>query len=132
VTELDLGALGRGPICTLALHRAGRATEAQVRRAVELFLKHRALYAREQGKSLMHAGPHGQGCHYLLFDYLYTARAVRRLPADVRPPMRRRLARLIHAARYAGGGYADTPLAGRHAGTGLALLAIRALVPEHK
>ncbi|MHC5020373.1 MAG: hypothetical protein ACYTGX_09735 [Planctomycetota bacterium] len=132
VTALDLGAVGRGPICTLALHRAGRATEVQVRRAVELFLKHRALYAREQGKSLMHAGPHGQGCHYLLFDYLYTARAVRRLPADVRPAMRRRIARLIHAARYAGGGYADTPLGGRHAGTGLALLAVRALVPEQK
>ncbi|MEM7164406.1 MAG: hypothetical protein AAF581_03025 [Planctomycetota bacterium] len=121
------GAAGRGPLCELALHRAGRNNDAQLRRTLRIFAEHYPELAREQGKNLMHAGPDSQGSHYLLFDYAYTALALREIPAAEQPPYRKILLQLVNAARYEDGSYLDNPGMGRACGTALALVALREL-----
>ncbi|MEM7305903.1 MAG: hypothetical protein AAF682_04500 [Planctomycetota bacterium] len=122
------GAVGRGPLCELALVRAGESDAERLRAALDRFLEHSHLYAAEQGKTLMHAGPDGQGCHYLLFDYAHAALAQGALAADGRT--RTKLAELILACRRADGSFLDTPILGRAYGTSMALLALDALGAE--
>jgi hypothetical protein len=74
---------------------------------------------------LMHAGPQGQGCHYLLFDLGHAALAQVRLPAD--RETRARLTALILDCAQADGSFLDTPILGRPFGTAMALLALDAL-----
>ena len=126
------GAAGRGPVCTLALLRNGRADAAKLEASVDRFLDHRALYAREQGKTLMHCGPEAEGSHYLLFDYAFAALAAAELPAAVRDRVRAPLLELVLAARTDAGSFVDNPLLGDHVGTALALEALRALRSEPK
>ncbi len=121
----DPGSVGRGPACELALLRAGKSDPERLRDALDKFLKYQHLYAAEQGKVMMHAGPHGQGCHYLFFDYAYAALAQAELPADART--RTKLLELVLAARQPDGSFVDTPAMGRAYGTAMALIAFDAL-----
>ncbi len=123
------GAAGRGPLCSQALFRGGRGDLDGIRRSLDIFMEHRHTYAREQGKSLMHAGLHGQGSHYLMFDYAFAASAIRLLPKKERARYRDPVLKLILDARSEGGSYLDNPLIGRHYGTGMALIALRSLHP---
>ncbi|MSR47027.1 MAG: hypothetical protein EXS13_08175 [Planctomycetes bacterium] len=126
------GAAGRGPVCTLTLLRNGRADLAKLEASVDRFLDHRALYAREQGKTLMHCGPEAEGSHYLLFDYAFAALAAAELPAAARDRVRAPLLERVLAARTDAGSFVDNPLLGDHVGTALALEALRALRSEPK
>ncbi len=121
------GAAGRGPECEWALQQCGRASEAEVARSLDHFMRHRAAFAREQGKTLMHCGAEGEGSHYLLFDYAFAALAVAAQPAELRERWRRPLLELLLAARTDAGSFVDNPLLGDHVGTALALEALRAL-----
>jgi hypothetical protein len=121
------GSAGRAPLCALALFRADRGDRAGLLRGLDLFVKHRASYAKEHGKALMHAGPEGQGVHYLMFDYAFAARAVSRLPGKDQARYRRILLEQILGARGADGGYLDFPMMGAHYGTAMALQAFRLL-----
>ncbi|MFH2001529.1 MAG: hypothetical protein ABIK28_17735 [Planctomycetota bacterium] len=121
------GAAGRGPLCTLALYFGGRAEMAGIRRALDLFMKHQQYYAKEHGKTLMHAGPHAQGSHYLMFDYAYAAEAVQQLPEGEREIYRSWLLDQILSMRTAEGSYVDNPLLGWHYGTAMALKAFQHL-----
>ena len=87
-------------------------------------MKHRTSYARETGKSLMHAAPHGQGSHYLMFDYCCAAQAVATLPPDERRPYRTALLEILLRARTADGGFLDNPINGSHYAAGMALRTI--------
>ena len=74
----------------------------------------------------MHAGPQGQGCHYLLFDYAHAAFAA----VDASPKSSRtrvRLLDLVLDCRQADGSFLDTPILGRSYGTAMALLALPTL-----
>lgn len=122
------GAVGRGPACELALLRAGRSAPDRLLGALELFLEQAPLYSAEQGKVVMHAGPHGQGCHYLLFDYAHAALAQSALPADRR--IRARILELVLDCRQADGSFLDTPILGHPYGTAMALIALDALAEE--
>lgn len=116
-------AAGRGPGCARALTLVKR--DAEVRAALEAFVANRKTILGEMGKSGMHAGPHGQGCHYVWFDYMLAADAA----ADVKD------AKLIEAiredvlgTRCADGGFAvDFPTMGRAYATAAALLALERL-----
>ena len=119
------GAVGRGPVCELALLEAGRGTPERLGASLERFLDLRHLFAPEQGKVVMHAGPHGQGCHYLLFDYAHAALAHERLDAGARS--RTKLLELVLACRQPDGSFLDTPILGRAYGTAMALTALDAL-----
>jgi len=119
------GAVGRGPACERALASAGRSSAERVDRSVELFLEHRDRFAAEQGKALMHAGPDGQGCHYLLFDYAHAARAW--AEGGRSPKARTRILELVLACRQPDGSFLVTPINGRAYGTAMALLAFAAL-----
>lgn len=121
------GAAGRGPECAWALQQSGRASAADVAGALDHFMRHRAAFAREQGKTLMHCGAEGEGSHYLLFDYAFAASAAAAQPAERRERWRRPLLELLLAARTDAGSFVDNPLIGDHAGTALALEALRAL-----
>ncbi|MBC8451248.1 MAG: hypothetical protein H8D72_00915 [Planctomycetes bacterium] len=120
------GDVGRGPACELALYRAGASDPKRVAVAIDLFLDHASLFQAEQGKSLMHGGPHGQGCPCLLFDYAHAARAA----AEASPRSKRTRARLLDLVldcRQADGSFLDSPILGRSYGTAMALLALVAL-----
>lgn len=44
--------------------RAGRSSDARLRRALEVFVADASSLAAERGKALMHRGAQGQGSHY--------------------------------------------------------------------
>lgn len=125
--EKVAGAAGRAPLCELALLKAGRSDEEGLRAAIEQFFEHSASLAKEAGKALMHCGPEGQGCHYVLYDYATAARAIAELPEKERKPYRERLLTLLDATRRADGAFFDTPILGPASGTALALLALAGL-----
>ncbi|TAH37914.1 MAG: hypothetical protein EYC70_06935 [Planctomycetota bacterium] len=122
-------AAGRGPLIELALLRGGRGSVERVRAALERFGEHAAVFDRQRGKALMHAGPEGQGCHYLLFDYAFAAAAAAELPEAEREPHRARLRGLVLACRSAEGAFRDTPITGWAYGTAMALRALADLAP---
>ena len=97
-----------------------------------MFHRYRRGFAKQLGKVIMHAGSHGQGCHYLMFDYMLGALASRELPEKERQAARGWLLELVLDARCKGGGFSDTPLNGWDYGTAMALLAFRALEPRRK
>jgi hypothetical protein len=121
------GSAGRGPVCTLALYKGGRATVDDLRESLETFATHLPSYARERGKSLMHAAPDGQGSHYLLFDYSWSATTLAELPASERDVYRKPLIDCVLQARLSGGSFLDNAINGRHYGAGMALEALQAL-----
>lgn len=119
--DLDPEAAARGPACVLALVRAKRAGPAELRRALEVFESQRAAIKAERGKSMMHAGPQGQGCHFIWFDTMFAAEAAAELKLDV--PW---LVEDVLEARLADGGFAaDFPATGRAYATAAALTALR-------
>jgi tetratricopeptide (TPR) repeat protein len=121
------GAAGRGPACELALLRAKHGDLDHLRGALAHFREHASTLARERGKVLMHCGPEGQGCHYILFDYWTAALAVRELPESERAPYRALLVDDLMQLRSEEGAFRDTPILGWDCGTALALLALDAL-----
>lgn len=121
------GAYGRGPMCALARLRGGRGTLGEVRTALAEFVQHRAALERERGKSLMHAGPAGEGVHYVLFDFAGAAAALAALPPGERAEYREPLAESILAMRTEDGAFLDFALIGADYGAGMALLALRDL-----
>jgi len=123
------GAAGRGPLCSLALLRAGRGDLDGIRRSLDIFLDHRASFAALHGKSLMHTASDGQGSHYLMFDYAFAAAATRELSRSERARFRAPLLDQILGARTAEGGYIDNPINGPHYATAMALVAFRHLQP---
>jgi len=123
----EAGAAGRGPVCTLALYRGGRADLDELRESLDVFLRHRASYAREQGKSIMHAAPDSQGSHYLLFDYAWSAQALAELPRSEQSVYREALLEDVLAARVSDGSFLDNAINGRHYGAGMALEALLTL-----
>ena len=118
------GAAGRGPLCELALLRGGRGDLDRLRGALEIFKEHRAGLHKELGKVLMHAGPDGQGCHYLFFDYATAATSVAELPEPERARHREWLLELVLPARSVEGGFRDSPINGWAFGTAMALTAL--------
>ncbi len=121
------GAAGRGPFCAHVLLRAGRGDVEFIRKTLDHFMEYRHTYAREHGKTLMHAGLHGQGSHYLMFDYANTAAAIRTLPKKERKKYGKPLLDQVLGARTEDGGYIDNPMIGPHYGAGMALIAFRHL-----
>jgi tetratricopeptide (TPR) repeat protein len=123
-------AAGRGPACALALHRAGRVDTDELRATLRVFVANRAGFRREWHKALCHTSPEGFGSHYLFFDYLFAARAVRQLPKKERAPFRDALLEDVLAERFADGSFEDIPLLGRPYATAMALLAFQELRGE--
>lgn len=121
------GAAGRGPLCEWALLLGGRGSVERIGTALATFRDLRGDYARQLGKVLMHAGPDGEGCHYLMFDYAFAAAALRALPPEQRAAHRSWLLELLGAARSVEGGFRDTPINGWAFGTAMALQALHDL-----
>jgi len=121
------GAAGRGPACSLALFRWGRADLDVVRKTLRIFADHRDRYTREKRKTLMHTGRGGQGSHYLLFDYAYASVALSLLSKEERMAFRGLLLDTVLDARCKDGSFVDNPMVGPHFGTAMALIALRHL-----
>lgn len=126
----DAGSAGRGPVCTLAMVRAGRLPLPQLRDALDTFIEHKGSYTRERGKHLMHAGAQGQGSHYLLFDYATAAWAVAALPLAERAAYVEPLLEMVLSSRTSAGSFIDNPIIGAASATSLALSAFTALQLE--
>lgn len=129
-TAKPAGDAGRGPGCELALFRGKRSDAVRLARALELFREHAASLLRERGKVLMHCGPEGQGCHYILFDLWTASLAVHELPEKQRAPYRTLLVESLMQLRSKEGGFRDTPILGWNCGTAMAVLALDALQPS--
>jgi tetratricopeptide (TPR) repeat protein len=121
------GDAGRGPACELALLHGKRSDVARLAGALSRFREHASGLMRESGKVLMHCGPEGQGCHYILFDLWTAALAARELPEKERGPYRTLLLESLMLLRSEEGGFRDTPILGWNTGTALALLALESL-----
>ena len=118
---------GRSPLCALALYRGKKGDLKGVRRALEFFVQHHDALNKERGKALVHAGPQGQGSHFISFDYAYAAAAVRLLPKNERAAYRSVLLEDILGARLADGSYTEQPWFGRGYATAMALMAFQEL-----
>jgi tetratricopeptide (TPR) repeat protein len=121
------GSCGRVPVCELALYRCGRSSVERLRGALDIFARYRRELSEQRGKALMHTGRHGQGSHYLMYDYAVAAAAIRELPEDQRAEYRDIVLELVLDARTEAGSYLDTPLLGQCYGTAMALLAFQYL-----
>ncbi|KAA3608656.1 MAG: hypothetical protein DWQ01_11165 [Planctomycetota bacterium] len=117
------GAAGRGPVCALALLRADREEEPDLKWRLEIFNQHAAELGREQGKALMHAGRDTQGSHYLMFDYATAAEATAKLPKKWRQESKKAILQQVLGCRLTDGSYLDNPVLGQAAATALALQA---------
>ena len=107
--------------------QGGRSDPGRLAGALSRFREHAASLMRERGKVLMHCGPEGQGCHYILFDLWTASLATRELPENERAPCRTLLLESLMQLRSEEGGFRDTPILGWNTGTALALLALQAL-----
>jgi tetratricopeptide (TPR) repeat protein len=128
--EVDGGfpeAAGRGPVCALAVARAGKEDAEWMSKAFRQFSKHRPALIAVWGKELCHTGPQGQGAHYLFFDYAFAASAIAELPVNERRAARALLLRDVLDHRLEDGSFLDLPALGRAYGTGMALMALREL-----
>ena len=121
------GSAGRAPLCELALYKAKRSSLDKIRNALDIFVRYRRELAGQRGKALMHTGRHGQGSHYLMYDYGMAAAAVRELPAGERDKYRKTILELVLDARDADGSYLDNPIIGRCYGTAMAILTFQYL-----
>lgn len=124
------GTAGRAPLCALSLWVWGRTDLDDVQRMLDVFLRNRAVYAREHGKTLMHCGPGGEGSHYLMFDYAYCAAAISVLPCNRQIPYRGALLDQIANARLASGAFLDNPILGDRFGSAMALWSMQLLHTE--
>lgn len=122
------GSYGRGPICALARFKGGRGSLAEVERAVDDFVDHRRILEAQRGKSLMHAGPDGEGCHYVLFDFAGAAAALAELEVEKRERVRDVLLDSILAMRTEDGAFLDYAMIGADYGAGMARIAMGSLV----
>jgi hypothetical protein len=123
------GAAARGPVCTLAMVRRGRLGFDAMTPAFSTYTEHLAGFGAEARKALMHAGPAGQGSHYLLYDYSTAAEALRAtdeasLDTGLRRSARAAILRELARCRSADGSFVDNPLLGCATGTGLATLTL--------
>lgn len=123
------GAAGRGPLCSLALLKAGRTDLDRIRQSLDIFMEHRDSYAVLHRKSLMHTGPDAQGSHYLMFDYAFAAAAIGSLPLKERSRYAKPLIDQILGARSEDGSFVDNPINGPHYATAKALIALGHLDP---
>lgn len=114
----------RGPLCALALERAGRGSPEEIQAALDLYLSHRGQGLAERGKTLCHTSPAGLASYYLLFGCAFAAEALERLPLRARARYRAALLEDVLALRTADGGFCDSPILGRHYGAGMALRAL--------
>jgi hypothetical protein len=129
------GAAARGPVCTLAMQRGGRLGADVMQPAFVVYVEHIGVFGAEARKALMHAGPAGQGSHYLLYVYSTAAEALRATGAAVLDDETRRCARAailreLARCRCADGSFVDNPIIGCAPGTGLAALALLGLMQD--
>ena len=123
---LPAGDAARGPACALALFHGGRAEAGELSRALRQFERHRAGFASELGKSLLHTGPEAEGSHYLLFDWMHALLAVAEAAEpDARAKHAWALEELLRA-RTPDGAFIDFAVNGRAAGTAMALIGLDA------
>jgi hypothetical protein len=117
----------RGPLHALALARAGKAKPGEVKKALDLYLRHHEHVRAERGKSLCHTAPEGTASYYLLFGYAFAAEALGEIPAGDRAPFREALLEDVLATRAEDGSFVDSPAIGKAYGTATALLALELL-----
>lgn len=123
------GNASRGPLCALALHRAGKGDLDGIRSSLRGFVIEHRVLIRQQRKTLMHTGPNGEGSHYLMFDYAMTAEAIASLPEAERRAFASVILSDLSTMRLVDGSYLGTPLLGRSFGAAMGVTALNALLP---
>jgi tetratricopeptide (TPR) repeat protein len=113
----------RGPLCALALRRAGRAKDAgDVASVASAFVARCDGPFREAGKSLCHTAPDGVAAYYMLFGLRHAAEAFVDLPKDA--AARRAVVDAVLRLRRDDGSFCDFPPVGPAYGTAQALTAL--------
>jgi hypothetical protein len=111
----------RSPLYALALKRAEKTDEKTVRKALDVYLKHRKHVIKERGKSICHTGPEATAAYYLLFGYRFAAEAVLELPEAEQSKYRDALLKDVRQFRLSDGSYMDYQSVGREYGAAMAL-----------
>lgn len=128
--EKQAEAAMRSPLHAMVMRREGRGEVEDVRKALDVYLKHRAQNAKERGKGLCHTGPEGTASYYLLYGLVYAAEAVNELPEKDREKYRKALLEDVLSFRQKDGSFCDNPSIGRQYGAAMALEALRLLQPR--
>lgn len=126
-TTLESGA-GRGPLCSYALRRHGKSSTRELWQNIETYAEHHGGLRHQVGRALMHAGPHAEGSHWVLFDYATAAEALGELPRRKTGKFRELILTDLLDTRRADGSFLDNQLIGRDCGTALALIAFEHLL----
>ncbi len=128
--EKQAEAAMRSPLYATVMRREGRGDVEDVRKALDIYLKHRAQTCKERGKGLCHTGPEGTASYYLLYGLVYAAEAVNELPEKDREKYRKALLEDVLSFRQKDGSFCDNPSIGRQYGAAMALEALRLLQPR--
>ncbi|MFT7669787.1 MAG: tetratricopeptide (TPR) repeat protein [Planctomycetota bacterium] len=120
-------AAGRGPLCNYALLRHGQGGIKDLALALKTYAKYHGGLTHQVGRALMHAGPHAEGSHWVLFDYATAAQALKALSGSRTKKLRQLILEDVLETRRADGSFLDNQLIGRHAGTALGLIALEFL-----
>jgi len=130
------GSLTRNPGCDLALIRFGDGgtppTERDLERSVRNLLAKRKYARMALHRPIPHESWFAVSGYFYLYGYYHAAEACARLPEDFVDEVRDGLVEEVLATRHPDGSFWDFPLYGYHKpyGTGYALLALAALLPE--
>lgn len=123
------GAVGRMLASETALYLAGRATQADVRSAIDAFIVHWDWLNKRRAKPGTHEGPYAVAPYYFYYAHYYAAQAVELLPNSERAEYRRRINELLFSVRLENGSWNDRVFA-RSAGYGTAMATMALMMPD--
>lgn len=123
------GAVGRMLVAESTLHLAGKASQADVRSAVDAFLVHWEWLEKRRAQQGTHAPPYGVAPYYFHFAHYYAAQAVELLPMHERAEYRRRINERLFATQAENGSWNDRVFP-RSAAYGTAMSMLALMMPD--
>lgn len=120
----------RSSVATLALYKAGRRSQDDLRLAVQGFFDGWEDLLARKSKQGTHKRPYGIAPYYFFYGHTYAALAIEELPEEERPARRASLVSLLWKTRDDGGTWNDRvfPRTASYS-TAMAILALTA--PKH-
>jgi hypothetical protein len=101
------GAVGRMLATETALYLAGRASQKDVRAAVDAFIVHWQWLDKRRAKNGTHERPYMIAPYYFYYAHYFAAQAVELLPEHERAEYRRRINDLLFSVRLEDGSWND-------------------------
>lgn len=123
------GAVGRMVAGETALYLAGRSSQANLKRAIEDFIRYWPELEKRRAKNGTHLPPYGVAPYYFWFAHYHAAQAIELLSPEDRPRLRRALNWLLWLTRTNEGTWNDRVFP-RSAAYGSAMAIMSISMPE--